>query len=170
MSEINNISKKIIDNTYINLKKDTEAGGYYLNPEIDFTKDLIKSLLINQIRYGYWACPCRLASGIKEEDIDIICPCYYRDPDLGEYNTCFCGLYVTKKAIDEKIKIKPIPERRQPLKKRKKMFKNKKNKKAININYTIWRCNVCGYLCARDNPPELCPICKAKKERFEILI
>jgi rubrerythrin len=26
---------------------------------------------------------------------------------------------------------------------------------------------VCGYLCARDEPPETCPVCKAKKERFE---
>ena len=25
---------------------------------------------------------------------------------------------------------------------------------------------VCGYLCARNNPPETCPICKAKRERF----
>ena len=31
----------------------------------------------------------------------------------------------------------------------------------------VWRCKVCGYLCARDEPPEVCPICKAKKERFE---
>jgi ferredoxin-thioredoxin reductase catalytic chain len=31
----------------------------------------------------------------------------------------------------------------------------------------VWRCKVCGYLCARDSPPEVCPICKAKKERFE---
>lgn len=31
----------------------------------------------------------------------------------------------------------------------------------------VWRCKVCGYLCARDEPPELCPICKASKERFE---
>jgi ferredoxin-thioredoxin reductase catalytic chain len=31
----------------------------------------------------------------------------------------------------------------------------------------VWRCKVCGYLCARDEPPELCPICKASKDRFE---
>jgi rubrerythrin len=24
-----------------------------------------------------------------------------------------------------------------------------------------------GYLCARENPPEICPICKVKKDRFE---
>ena len=33
--------------------------------------------------------------------------------------------------------------------------------------YPVWRCRVCGYLCARDSPPEICPICKAKKDRFE---
>ncbi|MGQ9535427.1 MAG: rubredoxin-like domain-containing protein, partial [bacterium] len=26
---------------------------------------------------------------------------------------------------------------------------------------------VCGYLCARNSPPEICPICKAKSDRFE---
>lgn len=31
----------------------------------------------------------------------------------------------------------------------------------------VWRCRVCGYLCARDRPPAECPICKAKRERFE---
>ena len=169
--EINNITQEIINKTYNNLKKDTEAGGYYLNPEVEFTKDLIKSLLINERRYGYWACPCRLASSNKEDDLDIICPCYYRDPDLDEYNTCFCGLYVSKKIIDEKINIKPIPERRKSLNVRKKMLKKNKKKSEINsLNYPVWRCNVCGYLCARDNPPESCPICKAKKERFEKFI
>lgn len=32
---------------------------------------------------------------------------------------------------------------------------------------TVWRCVVCGYLCAREQPPAVCPICKAKKDRFE---
>lgn len=31
----------------------------------------------------------------------------------------------------------------------------------------VWRCRVCGYLCARAGPPETCPICKAGRERFE---
>jgi len=31
----------------------------------------------------------------------------------------------------------------------------------------VWRCVVCGYLCARKSPPPVCPICKAKKDRFE---
>lgn len=31
----------------------------------------------------------------------------------------------------------------------------------------VWRCKVCGYLCARDRPPAVCPICKAERDRFE---
>jgi ferredoxin-thioredoxin reductase catalytic chain len=71
------------------LNKDARAGGYFLNPDIEFTKALIRGLLTNEKRYGYQACPCRLASGVKEEDIDIICPCDYRDADVLEHGTCF---------------------------------------------------------------------------------
>lgn len=39
-----------------------------------------------------------------------------------------------------------------------------------NLSYPVWRCKVCGYLCARNNPLEVCPVCKAKKERFERFI
>ena len=31
----------------------------------------------------------------------------------------------------------------------------------------VYICTVCGYLCARGEPPDFCPICRAKKERFE---
>lgn len=31
----------------------------------------------------------------------------------------------------------------------------------------VWRCKVCGYLCARERPPNVCPICKADQDRFE---
>jgi len=36
-----------------------------------------------------------------------------------------------------------------------------------SLSVPVWRCLVCGYLCGREEPPEVCPICKAKKERFE---
>ena len=42
-----------------------------------------------------------------------------------------------------------------------------KNLTKESLSYPVWRCRVCGYLCARDNPPETCPICKAGKDRFE---
>ena len=31
----------------------------------------------------------------------------------------------------------------------------------------VWRCTVCGYLCARPDPPRKRPICHVDKDRFE---
>ena len=76
------ISEAQVDAEYQRLKAEAESGGYHLNPDVNFTKDLIRGLLANQARYGYGACPCRLASGSKDDDLDIICPCDYRDPGL----------------------------------------------------------------------------------------
>ena len=87
------VDEKEIERVYPILKKEAESGGYFLNPDADFTKNLIRGLLKNEQRYGYRACPCRLASGKKEEDLDIICPCDYRDPDLNDFGACYCALY-----------------------------------------------------------------------------
>jgi len=161
------IAPTSVNQLYDRLKKETESAGYNLNPEVEVTKELVKGLLINEKRYGYWACPCRLASGKKGEDLDIICPCDYRDPDLTDYDTCYCGLYVSQAVVDGKKKIGPIPERRPPPEKRRKMKPKAPKTPALTLSLPVWRCKVCGYLCAREEPPETCPICKAKKERFE---
>jgi len=78
-----------IDRLYEKLKREAEAGGYHLNPDAEFTKALVKGLLTNEKRYGYQACPCRLAAGRKEEDLDIVCPCDYRDADVVEFDACY---------------------------------------------------------------------------------
>ena len=168
MSE-DNITDRDIDSLYDTLKREGEAAGYHLNPDMSFTRELIKSLIINHSRYGYRACPCRLASGEKEEDLDIICPCDYRDPDLTDYDACYCALYVSEAILKGSKQAGSIPERRPPLGDRKKKVKdNVRN--TIGISLPVWRCTVCGYLCAREHPPESCPICKAKSERFEVFL
>jgi ferredoxin-thioredoxin reductase catalytic subunit len=161
------VSQEEIDNLYEQLKEYAAAGGYYLNPDIDFAKALVAGILTNQRRYGYWSCPCRLANGSKEEDMDIICPCDYRDADVVEFGACYCGLYVAE-AIARGIK-KPasIPERRSPDMVLKKTERQVIRTDISSLPFPVWRCKVCGYLCARNNPPEICPICKARKERFE---
>jgi len=159
-----------IDKLYERPGGETIAGGYHLNPHVEFTKELLKGLLTNEKRYGYWSCPCRLASGKKDNDLDIICPCDYRDPDLSDYGTCYCGLYVSQAVIDGIKNIGAIPERRSSVA----VLKRPKSKTAksgiSSLPLPIWRCRVCGYLCAREEPPEVCPICKAKKDRFETFL
>ena len=164
---MNKVEKKAIEKLYVKLKKEAEASGYYLNPDVNFTKDLIEGLIINEKRYGYWACPCRLASGEKNEDLDIICPCDYRDIDLNEYGACYCALYVSKEIIEGKSETQPVPERRPTKEEREKNKESKSKHIGKELSKPVWRCKVCGYLCGRDKPPEVCPICKAKKERFE---
>ena len=162
------ISPDEIDKTYDRLKKEAGAGGYHLNPDVEFTKDLVKGLLTNEKRYGYRACPCRLASGNKEDDLDIVCPCDYRDPDLDDYGTCYCSLYVSQTVLNGKKKLGSIPERRPPRQERQKMKEKPTQGAGLSVlPMPVWRCKVCGYLCARDGPPEVCPICKAKRDRFE---
>ena len=164
------VQQKNIDQVYERLNKEAEDGGYHLNPDLDFTKDLIKGLLTNENRYGYWACPCRLATGDKSEDLDIICPCDYRDSDILEYNSCYCALYVSNAALKGEKPIQSIPERRPSNREDRAQIKEKLGKQTNSISSLskpVWRCKVCGYLCARDEPPEICPVCKAKKDRFE---
>jgi ferredoxin-thioredoxin reductase catalytic chain len=83
------VAPEEVDRLYERLKKEAEAGGYHLNPDMEMTKALVKGLLTNEKRYGYQACPCRLAAGRKEEDLDIICPCDYRDADVVEFDACY---------------------------------------------------------------------------------
>ena len=164
------ITDEEINILFNRVKKEAEQGGYQLNPDTPFVKMLLKGMIINQKRYGYMACPCRLATGRQAEDLDIICPCDYRDPDLNDYSSCYCGLYVSPEIVNGTKSIAAIPERRLPSQDR---AKNTIEATRINISslpLPVWRCKVCGYLCARDNPPEICPICKVKKERFERFI
>ena len=162
------ITKEIIQKTHQQLLQDAKQTGYHLNPDTDFVQDLIHGLLTNEKRYGYWACPCRLPSGNKKDDLDIICPCDYRDPDLNDYGACYCALYVSQEIYQGKKIAGSIPERRPPPEQRAQSpQKTLQSTRPPTPKLPVWRCRVCGYLCAREDPPEICPICKAKKERFE---
>jgi ferredoxin-thioredoxin reductase catalytic subunit len=166
------VSDEEVEKEYLKLKGEAEENGYFLNNDLFFSKELVRSLLINQKRYGYQACPCRLASANKSQDLDIICPCDYRDIDLNDFGTCYCALYISEEVINGEKKLRAIPERRNI----KKVIADKPaqedtsikaGESLSNLKYPVWRCKVCGYLCARENPPGICPICKAKKDRFE---
>jgi len=97
---------------YEMLKKVQEPKGYFFNNDMEKVFELLQGLLVNKERYGYMACPCRLASGSREKDRDIICPCVYRIPDVKEYGSCYCSLYVSKEWNQGKIPHEYVPERR----------------------------------------------------------
>lgn len=157
-----------VDELNRKLEAEAEAGGYHLNPDREFTRELVSGLAANEARLGYLACPCRLASGRREEDLDIICPCDYRDPDLIEHNQCYCALYVSEAVVSGEASTGAIPERRPPGGPAAETAAAQGSAApAGGLSQPVWRCRVCGYLCARETPPEKCPICKADRERFE---
>ncbi|MDD4952292.1 MAG: ferredoxin-thioredoxin reductase catalytic domain-containing protein [Desulfovibrionaceae bacterium] len=99
---------------YDTLKNIQEPKGYYFNKDTDMTMALLEGLVVNRERLGYMACPCRLANGEYDQDKDIICPCAYREADVKEFGSCFCGLYVSKDWNEGKIEQRLVPERRPP--------------------------------------------------------
>jgi ferredoxin-thioredoxin reductase catalytic chain len=99
---------------YETLKPIQEKQGYFFNNDQALVMELLNGLLVNKERYGYLGCPCRLASGVRERDKDIICPCVYRTPDVQEYGSCYCNLYVSKEWNEGNLPRKYVPERRPP--------------------------------------------------------
>ena len=113
MSDFNNPEAKKL---YDMLRKVQEPKGYYFNVDMPKVADLLEGLIQNKERYGYMCCPCRLSAEDREADKDIICPCVYREPDVKEYGSCYCNLYVSKEWNENLIPHKYVPERR-PLEK-----------------------------------------------------
>jgi ferredoxin-thioredoxin reductase catalytic subunit len=103
-----------VEQLYELLKKNQEPLGYFFNKNRDIVFDLLRGLLTNKERYGYMSCPCRLASGDRKKDKDIICPCEYREPDVKEFGSCYCALYVSQAWNEGKMMRVCVPERRSP--------------------------------------------------------
>ena len=99
---------------YKQLKKMQEPKGYFFNKDKKVVLELLDGLLVNKERYGYMSCPCRLSSENREHDRDIVCPCIYREPDVKEYGSCYCNLYVSREWNEGRIPYEYVPERRPP--------------------------------------------------------
>ena len=97
---------------YEMLKKVQEPKGYFFNKDREWVLTILGDLLINKERYGYMSCPCRLAAGNREKDVDIMCPCFYRPEDIKEYGSCYCNLYVSLQWNEGTIEHQYVPERR----------------------------------------------------------
>src|SRR3989344_3852437 len=140
-----------VNELYTRLKNEAEGSGYHLHPDVEFTKGLVRGILINEARYVYGNCPCRRATNNKQADLDIICPCDYRDPDLNDYDACYCALYVSTKILKGEKEAMPIPERRPPKESRVASHAVPAGRQESpvgtisNLSQPVWRCRVCGY-------------------------
>jgi len=174
-----------IEQTRKRAEADAKTYGYYLTPQPDLLQMFLEGLKTNEDRYGYPSCPCRLATGDLEVDRDIICPCDYRDPDVAEFGACYCRLYVNK-AVFESQNLPEVPERRPAEKMARaygtpiavekttaqqtqgapEVLQTQQPPKPQEVKKKLWYCKQCGYVVYREDPPYICPICKAKREMF----
>lgn len=161
------MSDEKVKDLAVRLGKEARQAGYFLNPDAEMVYDLVEGLLINDNRYGYMACPCRDATGLRSDDLDIICPCDYRDEDLDEFGTCYCALYVSEAVAKGEKSAGSIPDRRPPEGRKITDSAFEAGTGPTSFPTPVWRCTVCGYLCAKESPPLKCPVCKADKDRFE---
>ena len=95
---------------YVN--KICELNGYILNKDEITFNDLIDGLVQNKKTNGYQSCPCRLASGDKSLDRDLLCPCDYAPLDVKEYGACYCNLFLRPDFYKRGIDYIVVPERR----------------------------------------------------------
>ncbi len=177
-----------LEETRRRAEADAKTFGYYLTPQPELLQGFLEGLKTNEDRYGYPLCPCRLTSGNFEYDRDIICPCDYRDPDVAQYGACYCRLYVNKQVYESK-NLPEVPERR-PLEKQQRAYGTQAaakpeppqgeqekpvattqasvqvEKPQPQVKKKLWYCKQCGYVVFREDPPYICPICKAKREIF----
>jgi len=72
------------------------AHGWRLNPDEKKLDIVVRGLARNLGKFGEKYCPCRLRSGDKEKDKDIICPCIYHKGEIESEGRCHCNLYVKK--------------------------------------------------------------------------
>jgi rubrerythrin len=65
-----------------------------------------------------------------------------------------------------KPEVKP-PEAKSEIEPAEKATKAKEAAKEVTeVKKKFWYCRQCGYVVYREDPPYICPICKAKREMF----
>jgi len=113
-------------NKYVN--QVAEKNNWILNKDDQTLNELIDGLVNNKKNYGYQSCPCRLASGKRDLDRDLICPCDYALEDIKEFGACYCNLYMSLSFYDKGRDYINIPERR-PIEKENAVMEYLKSKK-----------------------------------------
>lgn len=77
-------------------EKYAKSQGFQLNPDKKIVDRILKGLLMNEKKYGFRYCPCRVITNNKEEDKKNICPCFWHKQEIKDTGSCLCRLFVKK--------------------------------------------------------------------------
>ena len=72
-------------------------ADFHLWDDKQAVSDLSNGVLENVRSNGAKYCPCRITSGEREKDLQLICPCNFKaQKTWKEYGECWCGLFVKR--------------------------------------------------------------------------
>ena len=142
--------------------------GYHLNPDTELQKPLLPGLIENEKRYGYSSCPCRLAPETKMKILISSAPVTTGARSRGTRGLLLRALCVGchpegRKDIVIDSGKKTVPGRAGG-------DKSPPSSTFRRSRLSRLALQSLRLSCAREEPPGTCPICKAKKERFERFI
>ena len=85
------------------LRKDIEAYAQKtdeieVNPDKKKVDEIVMGLLKKKEKFGENYCPCRVVSGDKKKDEEIICPCVFHRGEIELKGACLCQLFVGEKS------------------------------------------------------------------------
>ncbi|MBN2052382.1 ferredoxin:thioredoxin reductase [Candidatus Woesearchaeota archaeon] len=79
------------------LEKHALSNDLMLNPKKEAVDLIAEGLLRNEKKHGMRLCPCRLRDGTKERDLELLCPCNFKqDESWIKKGCCHCGLFWKK--------------------------------------------------------------------------
>ncbi len=85
--------------------------GYKFSPDEELVDVLLEEEVLIEAREGAPFCPCQGRTGIREQDMKIVCPCipFHRE-HFDAMRRCWCGLFVHRDVQDpDSLEIIPPP-------------------------------------------------------------
>lgn len=74
-----------------------DKNDFRTNPDRDFVGKIAEGVLMREQSAGLKLCPCRVSDGKKETNLQLLCPCNFKNqPTWKEEGRCWCGLFVRR--------------------------------------------------------------------------
>ena len=81
------------------LMREAKSHGYTINPDKQVVEEILAGLAINEKRYGYKACPCRLATGNTSWIAILFASVPIVFWMLKKNGRCYCSLFVSDRFV-----------------------------------------------------------------------
>ena len=75
--------------------------GYKFSPDRELVEFLLDQEVALEEKHGSPFCPCQGRSGVRADDMQIVCPCIpFHRAHFDAMKRCWCGLFVHKDVTD----------------------------------------------------------------------